>query len=76
MANQILADLEAAVNKATTVQASATALIQGIGDRIAAAVAKAVENGATAEELAPVQVEVDALNASADALSAAVEANT
>ena len=43
---------------------------------IQAAIDAALENGATAEELAPVQAEIDALNAAGDALAAAVVANT
>jgi hypothetical protein len=72
----VLDDLKAAVDKATTVEASAVALISGIGARIQAAVDAAIAGGATAEQLAPVQAEADALNASADQLSAAVVANT
>jgi len=72
----VLDDLSAAVTRATTVNASAIALINGIGARIQAAVDAAIAGGATAEQLAPVQAEVDALNASANDLSKAVEANT
>lgn len=74
--SQILADLDKAVTQATTVEASAAALIRGIGARIEAARQAAIANGATAEELAPVQAEVEALNASATDLSAAVSENT
>ena len=76
MTSPILASLSDAVTKQTTVDASAVALINGISDRLAAAVAAALANGASEAELAPVQAEVDALNAGADALSAAVTANT
>ncbi len=76
MPSPILGDLETSVTNATTVMASATALINGIAARIQAAVDAALANGATAEELAPVQAEADALKASASDLSAAVEANT
>jgi len=72
----ILADLDASVTKATTVQASAATLIRGIAGRLDAAVAKALDNGATAEQLAPVSAEVAALNASSDDLTAAVTENT
>ena len=72
----ILADLDASVTKATTVQASAATLIRGIAGRLDAAVAKALDNGATAEQLAPVTAEVAALNASSDDLTAAVTENT
>lgn len=76
MAAQVLADLQAAVTRNTDVVNSAVILINGIAARIQAAVDKALENGATAEELAPVTAEVAALNAGADALAAAVNANT
>jgi len=76
MASPILDALNAAVTRATTVEASAIALINGISGRIDAAVAQAIANGATEAELDPVQAEADALSASADALSAAVTANT
>ena len=76
MAAQVLAELEAAVTKATTVMGSAKTLIDGIAGRIQAAIDAALANGATAEQLAPVQGEVNALNAGSDDLGAAVEANT
>lgn len=72
----VLNDLQAAVTKMTTVAASAVTLINGIADRIKAAVDAAIANGATPEELAPVTAEVAALNSGADALAAAVSANT
>ena len=76
MASQVIADLIAQVNQTQTVQASAVALLDGLAARIQEAVDKAVANGATAEELAPVQAEVDELKASTDALASAVQANT
>lgn len=76
MPSPILSDLEQSVTRATTVMSSATQLINGIAARIQAAVDAAVSNGATAAELAPVQLEADALKASATDLSAAVQANT
>lgn len=76
MPSPILSDLDAAVTNATTVQASAAALIRGISSRVQTAVDAALANGATAAELAPVQAEVDALKASSDDLSAAVSENT
>ena len=76
MPSPILAALEAEVAEATTVMASATALIEGFVGRIQAAVDAALANGATEAELAPVQAEVDALHASAEILAAAVIANT
>lgn len=76
MPSPILAALEAEVADATTVMASATALINGFAARVQAAVDAAIANGATAAELAPVQAEIDALNAAGEALAAAVVANT
>lgn len=75
-ATDILAALQAQVTASTAVDASAVTLINGIGDRITAAVSAAIANGATAEQLAPVTDEVAALKASSDALSQAVTANT
>ena len=76
MPNQILVALEAEVSEATTVMASAVTLINGFAARVQSAVDAAIANGATEAELAPVQAEIDALNASGDALAAAVLANT
>ena len=76
MPSPTLDAIAAAVTKATTVEASAVTLINGIAARIQAAVDAATANGATAAELAPVQAEADALSASADSLAAAVQANT
>ena len=72
---QVITDLIAATDKAEGAMESATVLINGIAARVQAAVDAALANGATAEELAPVQDEVDQLNAGADALSAAVASN-
>lgn len=76
MPSPILAALEAEVADATTVMASATALINGFAARVQTAVDAALANGATADELAPVQAEIDALNAAGEALASAVVANT
>lgn len=75
MAKQVLDDLGVATSNAVGAMASATLLINGIAARVQAAIAAAIANGATAEELAPVQGEVDALTASTAALAAAVAAN-
>lgn len=74
--SKILEDLKAQVAKNTEVEDSAAVLINGIAARVQTAVDAAVANGVSAAELAPVQAEVDALNASSTALSAAVTANT
>lgn len=76
MANPVLDALAAQVKVNTDVEASAEILINGMADRIAAAVQAAIANGATAEELAPVSDEVAAMKAGADRLAAAVKANT
>lgn len=76
MANAALDALKAQVEASTAVDASALLLINGFADRQQAAIDAAIGNGATAEQLAPVQAEVDALKASSDALAAAVKANT
>ena len=74
--NPLLAALQAQVTANTNAEASATLCINGIAARIASAVAAALVNGATAAQLAPIQAEIDALNQSATAMSAAVVANT
>lgn len=72
----ILDDLQSEVAADVAVMSSATTLINGIAARVQAAVDQALAGGATAEQLAPVQAEVDALKAGAADLSAAVAANT
>lgn len=76
MASPILASLQAQVAQSISVETSAQVLIEGFVVRVQSAVDAALANGATAAELAPVQAEVDAMAASAAALSAAVVANT
>jgi len=71
----VLADLTAAVTNIVGVAQSAEAALNGVAARIQAAVDAALANGATAAELAPVQDEVNALNAEAANLAAAVAAN-
>jgi hypothetical protein len=76
MANKTIEDLTAQVTKATTVEKSAELLINGFQSRLDAAVAAAIANGATAEELAPLTELSTAMEAESDALAAAVSANT
>lgn len=76
MAKQVLTDLAEKVTRATTVMDSAEQLITGIQARIDEAVAKAQENGATEEELAPLTELSAALEAESDQLTAAITANT
>ncbi len=72
----VLDDLAVQVTASVTVMEGAKLLINGFAQRLVDAIAAAVANGATAEQLAPVQAEVDALKAKSDELAAAVEANT
>lgn len=76
MSAQVLEDLKNEVANDVTVMGSATILINGFAARQQAAIDKAIANGATAEQLAPVQDEVNALKAGASDLSTAVAANT
>lgn len=76
MSSPVLAELQAQVEASTQIEASAVILINGIVDRIKAAVLAALENGATAAELKPVQDEILALKQSSTALSDAITANT
>lgn len=72
----ILTELDAEVTRSTTVSHSAAVLIRGISARLAAAVAAAMANGATAAELEPITVEVAALKTASDDLTAAISENT
>jgi hypothetical protein len=76
LTSPVLESLKAAVNRETDVVTSAVTLINGIAARMQAAVDAALANGATAEELQPVTDEVNTMTANADALAAAVNANT
>lgn len=75
MSNPVLADLAQAVTDTVGVEQSAVVALNGVAARIQAAVDAALANGATAEELAPVQDEVNNLVAAKDALAAAVAAS-
>lgn len=70
--NPILQQLQEQVAATLEVEKSAVVALSGVAARIDAAVAKALENGATAAQLAPVVDEVTALKGSADALAAAI----
>jgi len=76
MPNPVLQSLSDQVTQTTTVEQSAVVLINGIAQQISDAIAKAIGNGATEAELAPVQEKVDALKQSATDLSNAIAANT
>jgi hypothetical protein len=75
MANPALSALTTQVTSTVGVIKSATVLINGIQAKIDAGIAAALANGATAEELAPLQLVADELAAETSALSAAVAAN-
>ena len=72
---QILDNLASQVASTVGVIDSTIVFINGLHQRLVEAVAAAVAGGATAEELAPVQAEADALKAKSDELAAAVAAN-
>jgi len=76
MASQALTDLTVEIQDATSVEASATALINGIAAQIAAAVQAAIGNGATEAELKPVADLGTQLKSQSEALQAAITANT
>lgn len=75
MANPVLGELEAAVQKTLGVEASAVAFINGFAARLKAAVDAALANGATEAELQPIRDEIAAMQTSSDALAAAIAAN-
>jgi hypothetical protein len=76
---KMAADLQPLINEITeadTVIDSAVVFINGVPGLIAAAVAQALQNGATAAELKPVTDLGDTLKAKAQALKDALAANT
>lgn len=75
MPQPILDNLASTVTDTVGVMQSATVLINGFGARMQAAVDAAIAGGATAEQLAPVQAEVDALSAGKADLATAIAAN-
>ena len=72
---QVLTDLTDTVTTTVGVMESATVLIQGFQQREADAIKAALANGATAEQLAPLQALNDELKAKDAELAAAVAAN-
>lgn len=76
MANPVIDTVITEMTNATTVEDSAIAFINGVPQLIADAVAKALANGATQEELAPLTDLGTTLQAKSDALQAALTANT
>lgn len=79
MANTAQQDIDAVtatVTKAKTVIDGATAYVQSVPGLINNAVAAAIANGATEAQLEPLTTLSDTLSTSADALTAAMVANT
>jgi hypothetical protein len=75
MANPTVPALIEEVTKAVGVMDSATAFINGVPALLSAAIAAALENGATAEELAPLTTLEQELELKHDALVAALAAS-
>jgi len=76
MANPIVGTLTTEITETVGVVQSATVLINGFGAKLDAAVAAAVQNGATEAELAPLTDLSAALDSETNALAAAVAANS
>jgi hypothetical protein len=74
MPSPILDQLTTQVTNTTGVEQSAITFIGGIQAMIDAAVAAALENGATAEQLQPISDLSTAMEAQTDALAAAIAA--
>jgi hypothetical protein len=74
MANATLAEDLEQVRRTHGVLQSALLFIQGETARLQAAIDAALVNGATAEELAPLSAEVDAMEAKANEVAAAIAA--
>ncbi len=76
MAGQPLTDLVTEVGEEITIMKSASALIRGFGQRLADAVAEALANGATPEELVPLTDLKAELDSTGNDLASAVSENT
>lgn len=72
MSNPVIAALQSQAAANISAEAAAVAFIQSVPQRITDAVAAAVGNGATAEELAPLTQLVADMKTSADAVTAAL----
>lgn len=75
MTSPVLGNLTTAVNDTVGVMQSAEVALNGVAQKVQDAVSAALANGATADELAPVQLVVDALVAEKNNLANAVAAN-
>lgn len=76
MASPILDQLTTQVTNTTTVEQSAVTFLDGLQALIDAAVAAALESGATAEQLQPISDLSNAMQTQSDALAAAIIAHT
>jgi hypothetical protein len=72
--NPVIDNLVAQITTTTGVIQSAVTAFEGVAARIQAAVDAALAGGATQEQLAPVQTEIDSLKNSTDALAKAIAA--
>lgn len=75
MSSPILQQLTEQVTATTGVEQSAVVFINGVQAKIDAAVAAALENGATAEQLQPVSDLSNEMQTQSTALAAAIAAN-
>lgn len=76
MASPVIDQVIQQMTAATTIEDGAIAFINGVPGMIQEAVAKAIENGATAEQLQPVSDIGAQLEAKSNALQEALNANT
>jgi hypothetical protein len=75
MANATLQEDIEQVKRVRGVLASTKLFIEGEAARLQAAIAQALANGATEAELAPLSAEVDAMEAQANEIAAAINTN-
>jgi len=75
MSSPVIGQLTSQVQNTIGVEQSAAALINGFQARLDEAVSKALENGATADELQPLSDLSTEMQSNTDALAAAVAAN-
>lgn len=76
MPNLVIEELVTEVAEEVTIMGSAKVLIDGFEQRLADGIAKALENGATAEQLVPLTQLKTALDVSGNDLAASVAKNT
>ena len=74
--NPVIDELKQEVTDTVGAMESAVVFINGESARMDAAVAKALENGATAEQLAPITDEIATMKSERESLAAAIAANS